>query len=221
MAEAGNRRALPRLETRRLVVRPGEEQDVPAIVRYFVANREFLRPFDPIRPESFFEAPFWSAQVRRSLLDLRLERAVRLFLFLPGEEEVIGTANFTQIQRGVSHSCTLGYGLAEGYQGQGLMREALEAAISHVFDELRLHRVEANYMPHNRRSGNLLRRLGFCVEGYARDYLLINGAWEDHVLTSLTHPGWTDPEEEAWRAAQAAEARDEGAAADAADRRAP
>lgn len=36
--------------------------------------------------------------------------------------------------------------------------------------------------------------LGFKVEGYAYDYLLINGRWEDHVLTSLTNPAWTPPD---------------------------
>jgi ribosomal-protein-alanine N-acetyltransferase len=48
----------------------------------------------------------------------------------------------------------------------------------------------ASYLPHNQRSGKLLKRLGFVVEGYARDYLLINGLWQDHILTSLTNPNW-------------------------------
>lgn len=48
----------------------------------------------------------------------------------------------------------------------------------------------ANYMPHNRRSGNVLKSLGFNIEGYARDYLYINGYWEDHILTSLTNKNW-------------------------------
>jgi len=51
-----------------------------------------------------------------------------------------------------------------------------------------VHRIHANYMPHNRRSGAVLRRLGFVVDGFARDYLQINGRWEDHVLTSLINP---------------------------------
>ncbi|CAN5819671.1 ribosomal protein S5-alanine N-acetyltransferase [soil metagenome] len=180
----------PRLETERLVLRLADANDVEEIVRYFQANREFLRPFDPLRPESFFQPSFWSSQARQSLIDSRMDRAVRFFLFTAEGGEIVGTANFTQMQRGVSQSCTLGYGLAEEHQGKGFMREALEAAIEYMFRTRRMHRIEANYMPHNVRSGKLLRRLGFVVHGYARDYLLINGGWEDHVLTGLINPEW-------------------------------
>lgn len=45
----------------------------------------------------------------------------------------------------------------------------------------------ANYLPQNQRSAALLKRLGFSVEGYARDYLKINGEWQDHILTSLVN----------------------------------
>jgi len=36
----------------------------------------------------------------------------------------------------------------------------------------------------------VLRRAGFTVEGFARDYIMINGRWEDHILTSMTNPDW-------------------------------
>jgi ribosomal-protein-alanine N-acetyltransferase len=72
------------------------------------------------------------------------------------------------------------------------MFEALTDAIRFVFEGLNLHRIMANYMPRNQRSGNLLKRLDFFVEGYARDYLLINGKWEDHILTSLLNPNWQE-----------------------------
>lgn len=54
-----------------------------------------------------------------------------------------------------------------------------------------MHRIMANYMPHNQRSGNLLTRLGFEREGYAKKYLLIDGTWQDHVLTALMNEQWT------------------------------
>lgn len=48
----------------------------------------------------------------------------------------------------------------------------------------------AAYLPDNERSGKLLKRLGFVVEGYARDYLMIDGQWQDHILTSLINHNW-------------------------------
>jgi ribosomal-protein-alanine N-acetyltransferase len=48
----------------------------------------------------------------------------------------------------------------------------------------------ANYIPCNERSARVLKRLGFEVEGYARDYLFLAGNWQDHVLTSLINPSW-------------------------------
>ena len=73
-------------------------------------------------------------------------------------------------------------------EGQGLMFEALAGDAGPCLRGLRLHRVQANHLPENHRSARLLQRLGFRIEGLARDYLYINGAWRDHVLTALTTP---------------------------------
>ena len=82
------------------------------------------------------------------------------------------------------------YTLAEASQGKGYMTEALKVAISYVFTELNMHRIMASYIPHNQRSGMLLKRLKFVVEGYARDYLTIDGQWQDRILTSLINHNW-------------------------------
>ena len=52
------------------------------------------------------------------------------------------------------------------------MAEALGVAIACASERMQLRRIMANYRPENERSGRLLRRLGFIVEGYARDYLI-------------------------------------------------
>ena len=70
------------------------------------------------------------------------------------------------------------------------MSEAIKKAIDYMFCEQNIHRIMANYMPSNTRSAKLLKKLGFTIEGLAKDYLLINGKWEDHVLTSLTNRYW-------------------------------
>lgn len=70
------------------------------------------------------------------------------------------------------------------------MTEAVAKAIEYMFEQQKLHRIMANYMPSNKKSAQLLQKLGFIVEGLAKKYLLINGQWEDHILTSLTNQNW-------------------------------
>jgi ribosomal-protein-alanine N-acetyltransferase len=181
----------PHLTAPQVVVRLAEADDVPQIVRYFRDNREHLAASRPLVGEEFFTEGFWSAQVRANLAEFRDGKSVRLFVFDRARpERVAGNANFTQIFRAPAHYCMLGYGLDAEYQGRGMMREALEVAIGYMFREQNLHRIQANYVPRNERSGGLLRRLGFTVEGFARDYLLLNGKWEDHILTSKLNPEW-------------------------------
>jgi len=178
------------LKTQRLILRIPDPEEGAAMAAYYRENREYLRPWEPERPDSFFTAEFWEKDLRRMNNEFFLGQSARLVIFLKEapREAVLGVCNFTYFMRGVFHACFLGYSIAEKYQGKGIMYEALKAAILFVTDTFGLHRIMANYMPRNERSGKLLRKLGFSVEGYARDYLRIAGKWEDHILTALISP---------------------------------
>ena len=77
------------------------------------------------------------------------------------------------------------------------MSEAIAAGIEEMFSpRVNLHRVQAAYRPENARSARVLERLGFQVEGLAPHYLFIDGAWRDHVVTSLRNPAFAQPD--AW-----------------------
>ncbi len=180
-----------RLTTPRTIVRTAEVDDAPAVLRFYTNNRERLRPFDPERAPVFYEERFWRMQIRRNADDLAADRALRLFIFHgPEPDSVIGNISFSNFVRGIGQYCTLGYSVDGEAEGRGLMSEALRASLHYMFQTLGFHRIEANYMPHNGRSGRLLRRLGFVVEGYSRDYLFINGRWEDHLRTAIVNPDW-------------------------------
>ncbi|MCB9614143.1 MAG: GNAT family N-acetyltransferase [Sandaracinus sp.] len=176
----------PDLRTARLRVHmphPGRAADALA---YFERNRAHLEPWEPARPTGFYTLAYWERRLaaNRDEWDQRL--SVRLFL----EEgtRLVGSCNFTNAIGGAFQSCMLGYSVDARAQGGGRMHEALSVALPFVMQRLGLHRVQANYQPTNTRSGALLRRLGFRIEGYARDYLYIDGAWRDHVLTSFVRP---------------------------------
>lgn len=183
------------IQTDRLIVTMPPASGAPRMVDYFVRNREHLAPWEPARTQEFYTRAFWEVQLEEARRELAEDRAMRLVVFPRGELDApaIGVANFTGIIRGAFHACLLGYSMDCRHQGAGLMQEALRAAIHHAFDEIALHRIMANYQPHNLRSARLLRKLGFVTEGYAQRYLHIGGDWRDHVLTSLTNPGWQPP----------------------------
>jgi ribosomal-protein-alanine N-acetyltransferase len=176
-------------ETERLSVRLPARAEAAEVARFYVANRTHLQPWSPTFHPGLFSEAFWASEIDRRLAELEAGREVRAFLFVRGDRQrrVIGNLSLVQIHRGAFQACTLGYSLAADAQGQGYMLEAVRGAVSYAFGSLGLHRVMADYMPRNRRSAAVLRRAGFVVEGYAREYLMINGRWEDHVLTAITN----------------------------------
>ena len=185
----------PRIRTNRLLIRLAEANDVPALLRFYRENTEHLAPTSPLPPPDFLTEAFWLRQVARNNDDFAQGRAVKLFVFDRSQPEVVvGQISLSNIVRGAAYYCDLGYALAEDRQGQVLMWESLVSVIRYAFDELGLHRVKAAYLPSNERSARLLRRLGFVVEGYARDYLLIQGRWQDQILVGLTNPDWQPPD---------------------------
>jgi ribosomal-protein-alanine N-acetyltransferase len=185
----------PQLETPRLILRLPTKEDVPEILRYYTENQQHLTPFEPLRTQEFYTKQYWFCEVSQRLMEFKGDRSCKLFLFnRENPSEIIGSANFANFIRGMSHSCSLGYSLAASQEGKGYMSEALKVAIDYVFNSLNLRRITAAYIPHNQRSGKLLKRLGFRVDGFCQDYVMINGEWEDHILTSLINYNWQFPE---------------------------
>ncbi len=173
------------LRTKRLELRVLDPSYARVMVKFRIDNRVRLRPWEPRRSPEYFTESYWRLQLQYAVREFREGRSVCLTLLSRGDQEIVGVANFTNIVRGTFESCHLGYSVGGEFEGGGYMYEGLQAAIRYMFDEYGLHRIMANYLPHNQRSGDLLSRLGFEVEGKARSFLLIDGEWEDHVLTSL------------------------------------
>jgi [ribosomal protein S5]-alanine N-acetyltransferase len=183
---------MPEIDAGRVTLRlasPGMEE---AHVRFLEENHaNHLARWSPPPAPGFFTRGFWEERLAASLDEYRAGRSLRLVMQLPGTSaggEILGTINYTNIVRGAFQACHLGYQIAAAHEGRGLMTEALRAGNAFVFDEVRLHRIMANYRPENERSARVLERLGFVREGFARDYLFIDGAWRDHVLTALVNP---------------------------------
>lgn len=184
-----------RLESARLLLRLAEVEEARLVSDYLERNRDHLAPWEPATPPGYATEWYWRERLVQMKRDEEHGRQLRLHLFYEtsGAIRVVGAIGLSNIVRGAFHCAHLGFSLDHALEGRGLMREALQATIAHAFGPLNLHRIEANHQPQNLRSAGLLRRLGFVPTGYARDYLLIAGAWRDHVQTALINPSWITP----------------------------
>lgn len=172
-------------ESERLILRRCDATDAPSVVEYGLRSAEFHAPWDPIRPAGYWELSATARRLQIEYIMAEEDRGLVLYLSLRDEPgAVLGRIALNNIVRGAFHAATVGYGLAPDATGKGLMTEALDTVVEIAFDDLGLHRVEANVIPRNERSLAVVERCGFEREGVARSYLRIAGEWEDHVRFS-------------------------------------
>ncbi|WP_372651540.1 GNAT family N-acetyltransferase [Halobacteriovorax sp.] len=173
-----------KIETKRLNIRLAEISDASSIIHFYKRNHDHLSPWSPKQPNNFMDTEFWSERISKYKLEYSKQQSLKACLFTKSGE-LIGRCNFTNVERGSFQNCRLGYKLDHEYEGKGYMSEALDALIQVIFNEFKIHRIEANVIPSNTKSRKLLERLGFEEHGIAKSYLKIDGKWQDHVLTSL------------------------------------
>lgn len=179
-----------RLTTKRFRLESLKRDHAEALLAYYVRNREHLKPYEPARPDDAF--------TRSAVID-DIEQAEGFaadglgFTFAVFEHDgrdVRALVHLLHVRRGVRQDAIIGYSVDCNHQGEGVATEAARAVVRFAFDELNLHRLVTGYYPENTASAKVLRKLGFAVEGYARDYLYINGAWHDSILVGLINENW-------------------------------
>ena len=181
--------------TDRLLLVASEPGLVAAVRDFQRRNRHHFAPWDPPTAEVFYTEDFQRERLHQAADAFAADTAWRWWLVRqdrPGR--VVGSVHVSQVSRGAFQSAMLGYALDAAQQGQGLMHEALAATVDEVFSPVvNLHRLQANHRPENLRSAAVLQRLGFVREGVAPQYLYIDGAWRDHVVTARLNPRFRRP----------------------------
>jgi len=172
----------PTLTGEGVVLRPPQMSDFPRWAALREASREFLTPWEPTWPADDLTRSAFRRRLRRYTEDQRNDQAYAYFLFRSGDQVLVGGLTLANMRRGVAQAGSLGYWIGAPYARRGYMTAAVSALIPYAFTTLRLHRLEAACIPTNAASISLLEKTGFEREGYAREYLCINGQWQDHLL---------------------------------------
>jgi ribosomal-protein-alanine N-acetyltransferase len=158
-------------------IRPLVLADARDLLALRLANREFMAPFDPVRPEEFFTLEAQTEIARNA-------EGQRFAILDDGE--LAGVIALSNVVYETFRSANLGYWVDARRNGRGLATRAVAALVEHAFRTLGLHRLEAGTLVDNVASQRVLEKNRFELIGLARNYLHIAGAWRDHLLFQRT-----------------------------------
>jgi ribosomal-protein-alanine N-acetyltransferase len=178
----------PVLMGARIVLRTPRSSDYAAWHALRRQSRDFLKPFEPRWTEADLAHSVYAARLKRGREEARAGTDYTFFIFLrdSGKETLAGGVTLSNVRRRAAQFANLGYWMGRDFAGKGLMTEAVGLVTGCAFDVLNLHRVHAAFLPGNMASRRVLEKNGFREEGYAENYLQIDGKWADHVLFGLT-----------------------------------
>lgn len=179
-------RAPLRLKNGPIMLRPGEPRDAAAWIDTREASRAHLTRWEPDWRSADLTVDAVKTRLRAQSRMRREPSHISLFVFRRTDNALVGGVTLSAIRYHAARSAQIGYWIGARHVRQGYARAAVEAVIAHAFDRMGLNRIEAACQPTNVASRRVLAGAGFRQEGYARDYLFINGAWRDHCLYAIT-----------------------------------
>jgi [ribosomal protein S5]-alanine N-acetyltransferase len=175
----------PVVRGEKVFMRPPQMSDHADWAALRGGSESFLRPWEPEWAADELSRSAFRRRLRYYQRDMREGLGYAFFIFRVHDSKLVGGITLSNARRGVSQSISVGYWIGVPFARQGLMRSALSAIVPFVFSTLGFHRLEAACLPTNDPSRCLLETSGFKYEGLARQYLRINGMWQDHLLFAI------------------------------------
>jgi len=172
------------IEGRRVVLRRHHARNMAAFTRWY-ADPEVARltryQDGPMRPDDirrFFEARVSGAG------------SLAMAIHLRGSDRLIGTCAFSQLD-GDNGSALYHITIGErDCWGRGYGSEATALMLEHAFGTLHLHRVGLSVFAFNERAIRAYRKVGFVVEGRAREAIWRDGGFGDELLMGILEQEW-------------------------------
>lgn len=163
-----------------------EESDVDELYALIEANRARLAKWLPWAGDQTHEGTLQFIRATRAQI---AENNGFQAAILDGER-IVGVVGFHAIDW-QHRSTSLGYWLAEAFQGRGTMSEAVCAMVDQALSVWRLNRVEIRASVENARSRALIERLGFRYEGAARQAFRLADGYHDDAVYSMLAAEWS------------------------------
>src|SRR5262245_58186196 len=146
------------------------------------ASRDFLTPWEPSWPADDLTRAAFRRRIRRYSEDQRSDLAYPFFIFRKSDQVLVGGLTLANIRRGCAQAGSLGYWMGAAHARLGHRPPPQPALIPFALGTLRSHRIDAPCITSTTASIRLLDSPAFRREASARQYLCIDGVWQDHLL---------------------------------------
>ena len=176
------------IKTERLVLLTLDEEYTETVQAYLIRNEHHFRPYMPLWPDTYLSIENIEKTLKEQVLQMYKKQFLRFFIFHKDDRKlnyILGDVNYSNFVYGAFLNCFLAYKTDKSALGKGIASEAVRAANTYIFNNLNLHRIEANIMPSNAASIRVIEKLGFKKEGISEKLFHINGKWEDHCRFAL------------------------------------
>lgn len=173
------------LISERLLLKQYALKDWQAWVEKRSLSRESVQRWEPFWADDVLTMQSFEKRVQFTRKAWDSDEAYYFLIWNRETNDLIGGISLSRVSRGPEQTGLLGYWCSVDNQRQGFTYEAILKVLEFGFGSLGLHRIQATCMPANEASNNLLRKVGFVEEGLLRDYLQIQGKWEDHLVFGI------------------------------------
>lgn len=173
------------LETARLLLRPISVNDAKALFEY--RSDRATNTYQGWIPENLDEVQTFIGNTSKQI---NVPDTWFQFVILEKQtQKLIGDLGihfFGAENKQVELGCTLG----KDFHKNGYATEAVKRVIDYLFKELHKHRITTSIDPENRRSIQLVERIGFRKEAHFVESLYLHGAWVDDLVYALIEKDW-------------------------------
>jgi len=173
------------IESPRVIIRYPKRRDWKAWVKLRQESYNFLQKWEPYWEINQCNRSNYMRQLKMQRTKATYDLAYSFLCFRKDNKDLLGGINISNIQRGVIQTCNIGYWLGERNIGYGYMEESIKAIIPYIYEQLKIHRIQALTLEENIASRKLIEKVNFKKEGVLREAMKINNEWRDHLIYSL------------------------------------
>jgi [ribosomal protein S5]-alanine N-acetyltransferase len=176
---------LPRIETKRLILRKITKEDVPSVFAY--ASNSLVSQY--VMWNTHKSLADSAAFVTYVLNQYHNGQVAPWAIELKENGEMIGTVDFVWWKPN-HRSAEFGYVLSPLYWKQGIMTEAVKALIDFGFTKMDLNRIQARCYVENVASERIMQKAGLQFEGIMRQAVIVKNVKQDLKIYAILKEDW-------------------------------